>query len=271
VIDLFFEKEIVSVRLLNVIHYKQGPIVAHEVNKKHALSFRFATDASIQTKEKFIQMQAHSVTYMPSGLHYSKNASHDDLIVIDFQPDECCTSDCESFVTDQPDKLAPLFMEIYDCWLTQKTGYLYQCTALLYNILAECHKQVTEPSKDSFRISQSVEYIHNHYRDSELTVEKAAACSCVSAVYFRKLFKAQFGLSPQKYIENLRMNYAISLMQSGIFKIKEIAYMSGYSDYKYFSVFFRKYMGISPSEYCQQYFGMMDSKSNNEHRPAEKE
>ena len=71
----------------------------------------------------------------------------------------------------------------------------------------------------------------------------------MSEGYFRKLFKEEFGISPQKYIIELRIQNAVALISKGYYSLKEIAYMSGYNDYKYFSVEFKKSMGVSPSEY----------------------
>ena len=75
----------------------------------------------------------------------------------------------------------------------------------------------------------------------------------MSEVYFRKLFKEEYGISPQKYIINLRMQYAKGLISTGYYSLNEVAYMSGYTDYKYFSVEFKKSMGVSPSEYLYNY------------------
>ena len=75
----------------------------------------------------------------------------------------------------------------------------------------------------------------------------------MSEVYFRKLFKEEFGISPQKYIIDLRLQNAAGLISTGYYSLKEVAYMSGYTDYKYFSVEFKKNMGVSPSEYLYNY------------------
>ena len=48
---------------------------------------------------------------------------------------------------------------------------------------------------------------------------------------------------------NLRMQKAISLINTGYYSLKEVAAMCGFTDYKYFSVEFKKHTGKSPSEY----------------------
>ena len=71
----------------------------------------------------------------------------------------------------------------------------------------------------------------------------------MSEVYFRKLFKSELGISPKKYIIKLRIQKAVSLINTGYYSLKEVAEMCGYTDYKYFSVEFKGAVGCSPSEY----------------------
>ena len=75
----------------------------------------------------------------------------------------------------------------------------------------------------------------------------------MSEVYFRRLFNLEFGTSPQKYIVHLRILHAKGLISTGYHTLKEVAYLSGYTDYKYFSVEFKKKVGVSPSEYVYNY------------------
>ena len=92
-----------------------------------------------------------------------------------------------------------------------------------------------------------------NYKNPNLTLSEIAEKSFISEVYFRKLFKKEFGISPQKHIINLRIQYAVGLISSGYYSLKEIAQLSGYNDYKYFSVEFKKIKGVSPSEYLYNF------------------
>lgn len=75
----------------------------------------------------------------------------------------------------------------------------------------------------------------------------------MSEVYFRKLFKKEFNTSPKKYVIDSRIKHAVSLINSGLYTLKEIASLCGYTDYKYFSVEFKKMTGKSPSEYTYSF------------------
>jgi AraC-like DNA-binding protein len=88
-----------------------------------------------------------------------------------------------------------------------------------------------------------------NFNDPDITIKSIAKQSFISEDYFRKLFKKEYGTSPQKYLINLRIQHAIQLMSGENFSLKEVAFMSGYKEYKYFSAEFKKIKGVSPSKY----------------------
>lgn len=73
-----------------------------------------------------------------------------------------------------------------------------------------------------------------------------------SEKYISALFKAEFGISPSKYIGELRLNMAKKLMQANPdILLKDVAEMVGYADAFYFSRVFKSHEGISPSQYAK--------------------
>lgn len=65
----------------------------------------------------------------------------------------------------------------------------------------------------------------------------------------QRLFKQKYGVSPHEYVLQLRYQEACSLLMLPSQTIKEIAYVLGFNDEKYFSVFFKKRSGFYPSTY----------------------
>ena len=65
----------------------------------------------------------------------------------------------------------------------------------------------------------------------------------------QRLFKQKYGTSPHEYVLQLRYQEACSLLMLPSHTIKEIAYILGFSDEKYFSLFFKKRSGFYPSMY----------------------
>jgi AraC-like DNA-binding protein len=198
-------------------------------------------------------MSDNFVSYVPSRLEYSRISKKDELIVIHFDTTNYKTKNIECFKSESPERLAKLFHNILNCWNKKEIGYKFTCSAILCEIFAECYKQNYKSEEKPSKIDRSISYIHQNYKNSELTIKEISEKSYMSDVYFRKLFKKKYGMSPQRYLIDLRIQYASGLISTGYYSLKEIAYMSGYNDYKYFSVEFKKIMGVSPSEYMYNY------------------
>ena len=247
---MFFEKELISFKFISVFELKQENVDMWNAGRRfHALSFRFHADTYLRTETAEYHMTDNSMAYVPAHLGYGRSASIDELIAVHFETENAETTGIEIFVPKNPDALANLFREILDCWKRKEVGYKYECSALLCKILRECHVRSLKSEPQKSKIQKSVDFILKNYTDPHLSIQKIAEQSFISEVYFRKLFKEEYGISPQKYIINLRIQHALGLLWSGYYSLKEIAYMSGYNDYKYFSVEFKKAMGSSPSQY----------------------
>ena len=73
-----------------------------------------------------------------------------------------------------------------------------------------------------------------------------------SEKYISAFFKAEFGISPSKYIGELRLDMAKKLMQTNPdILLKDVAEMVGYTDAFYFSCVFKYHEGIYPSQYSK--------------------
>ena len=86
----------------------------------------------------------------------------------------------------------------------------------------------------------------------ELTLENISKELYVSPQYFSRLYKHEMGINFIEKLTAVRMENAKKLMERGEYSIKEICYMSGYSDPNYFSRLFKKFEGVSPSTYQKQ-------------------
>ncbi|MBQ7898196.1 MAG: helix-turn-helix transcriptional regulator [Clostridia bacterium] len=251
---MFFEKEILSFHILDILELEQNNISTLNTGRNfNALSFRFCADAVLKTETNEYHMKDNFVSYVPARLDYSRVAKIDELIVVHFDTVNYHTNEIECFESQNPDTLAKLFRKILDCWNKKELGYKYKCSAILYEIFAECYAENYVSNIRNSKIQNSVEYIFANYKKSGLSIKEIAEQSFMSEVYFRKIFKEEYGISPQKYIIKLRIQHAEGLISTGYYSLSEVAYLSGYNDYKYFSVEFKKAMGISPSQYLYNY------------------
>ena len=71
----------------------------------------------------------------------------------------------------------------------------------------------------------------------------------VSRFHFARSFKTTFGVSPRQYILRRRIERARDLLLSSDLPTTEIATLSGFGGPMQFATAFRKYVGLSPSQY----------------------
>ena len=251
---MFFEKDLLAFNILDVLELNQQDVnIFNSGRNFSALSFRFRSDAVLISKTEKYSMKDNYVSYFPARLDYTRVASVDEMIVVHFDTISYNTKNIEYFIPNDPTTLSELFLDIFDVWNKKELGYKYKCSAILYEIFAECYIQNYVLKSQNSKIQNSVEYLLKNYKKSDLSIREIADRSFMSEVYFRKLFKEEYGVSPQKYIIDLRIQNAVGLISAGYYSLKEVAYMSGYHDYKYFSVEFKKIVGVSPSEYLYNF------------------
>ncbi len=96
-------------------------------------------------------------------------------------------------------------------------------------------------------IAELLEYIEQHYQE-DIGLNELAERARMSTAYLSVLFKSEVGTSFIKYLTELRIKKAKSLLKQGL-KVKEVSEQVGYSNYRYFCDIFKKYTGKTPHEY----------------------
>ena len=247
---MIFEKSDLRFSILSLTELKQENVCRHSLGRSFdALSFRFHADTDLITEKGVHHVTDNYVCFVPKNTAYDRIAKKDDLIAINLRVENYSPEGIECFLPKNPTKLAKLFKDFLECRNKKEPGYHHRSIAYFYQILAECYKQNSVEEPKESKIQSSVDFINSNYTKSDLQIKEIAKKSFISEVYFRKLFKKEFGMPPQKYIIKLRLQRATELIETGDYSLKEVAFMSGYGDYKYFSSEFKLFFGVSPSEY----------------------
>lgn len=97
-------------------------------------------------------------------------------------------------------------------------------------------------------MEQSIAYIKENYM-RKISLASVAEHVGLSSGYLCRIFKDETGGSINTYINNLRMNKAGELLSDKNSYIKEVAVAVGFEDQLYFSRLFKRYSGLTPSEY----------------------
>lgn len=95
----------------------------------------------------------------------------------------------------------------------------------------------------------ALSYINEHYSDPDISLDSVAEAINISSNYLSALFSNKVGLSFVEYITKKRMAKAKQLLRSTSKRSGEIAFEIGYKDPRYFSFVFKKYQGVTPSQY----------------------
>lgn len=95
------------------------------------------------------------------------------------------------------------------------------------------------------------EYVDNNY-DKELTLADLAGYVFLSESYFAHTFKDEFGVSPKKYLLNVRIAAAKDLLSHTDQKINDVAKEVGFSSQQRFNDIFKKYEKMTPLHYRKQ-------------------
>jgi len=102
-------------------------------------------------------------------------------------------------------------------------------------------------------LSDAISFIDENYSNPELSVEMVAEHIGISSGHLCRLFRKETEYTMMTYLINRRMRAAKDLLKDYSHKIYEVAEIVGYKDITYFSATFKKYVGVSPSEYQDRY------------------
>ena len=126
---------------------------------------------------------------------------------------------------------------------------LKELYSLLYALIEEFPKPFEYKDKELHTyIQDALNFINSNYMHS-ITVQEIADYVNLSRSYLYKMFIKNLGISPQRYLINLRMYKATLLLKGTKLPIGEVASSVGYSDSLLFSKTFSKHFSMSPLNY----------------------
>ena len=98
-------------------------------------------------------------------------------------------------------------------------------------------------------VLEAMDYISKHYNEPDISVGTVAQSLNISEGYLSHTFKKETDYTLLNYLTRYRIHKAMELLKDCRVMVYEVAEQVGYRDIAYFSATFKKYAGISPSEY----------------------
>ena len=109
---------------------------------------------------------------------------------------------------------------------------------MVYELIAKTSVILPDENKDL--LDPALQYIKEHFCDSEFSLENACKKSNISRSYFNRIFKSRFEITPALYVNQLKIEKAKFLLSCKTYTHSEIANLCGFNDTKYFYIVFKK-------------------------------
>ncbi|MGG0811341.1 AraC family transcriptional regulator [Paenibacillus alvei] len=127
---------------------------------------------------------------------------------------------------------------------------------LLSILVREINKDVVQAGfekEEKYRsiMTGVIDYIHAAYHE-DLHLNTLCSLSNLSRSTFCSVFKTWTGKTFNRYLADLRMFHALTMLKQPELSVTDVCYAIGFNELSYFCRMFKKYTGISPTSYRKQ-------------------
>lgn len=131
-----------------------------------------------------------------------------------------------------------------------KDMIIFQQLAELLSYLMEdsWHQNTSKQNTKKQNLQQIKDYIDQHYQE-KITLDHLSQLFFINKYYLTRVFKEQFGITINTYIQQIRITHAKQLLRFTNLSIEKIANQIGIEDSNYFIRQFKQIEQITPNEY----------------------
>lgn len=191
---------------------------------------------------------------------YSTEAPYEAWLLV-FDPEDVCAGYLDPNVRFESlirgdETVRGLIARMLEEYRRGEDGYAYLCRALVTELLVYLSRNhrtetltphsVTKRRRDLERLAPALRYIEQHYNEP-ITVAQLARMLCLSTDRLGHLFREGVGQSPIRYINEIRLRKAMSLLTIGEYTVTQVAQEVGFADYNHFGRLFRRRYGLTPN------------------------
>lgn len=101
------------------------------------------------------------------------------------------------------------------------------------------------------RLAAALHFVQKNFRCKIRNADVAALCG-MSSFHFSHEFTETYSLTFQEFVLRYRIFEACKELQHPNVPVANVAYSVGFNDPSYFARIFRRFIKLSPSEYCEQ-------------------
>ena len=241
---MLYNFEELSFQILTVDRFLHKEGIAQVKERPYAaLSFRTKGTGSFKMGGKTLFTHPGDVLFIPADMPYEVEYSVSESIVANLQL--CNYTEPEVFHYQNQGDGALLFLQLLTDW--QASHSANQAKSTLYGILEKIDRDQKRSGEDT-AFAACLQYIEAHFCEPTLDIGSVCESGFISPSSLQRAFLQRLGVSPKQYIIKLRMNKALQLLIENKRSVKEIAFLCGFSDEKYFSRAFKEKYGYPPSQ-----------------------
>ena len=114
-------------------------------------------------------------------------------------------------------------------------------------------EKIEVKGNDEELMERIMKVVNENLSDSDFNVEKMCDEVGVSRTQLHRKLKEMTGVPTSEFLRNIRLNEAARLIRERKINITQVSYMVGFANNSHFSTAFKKYFGMSPTEYAAKY------------------
>lgn len=146
-----------------------------------------------------------------------------------------------------PETILSAVGDLFDC----HSPHLYGLSILMKLLSFYAEQQCRVPgisSKQKYYATRTKDYIDYHF-STKVSLESVASSLAICRNHLYRTFKAEFGVSPNTYLTNKRLEFASNLLRNSDLPTERISELSGFPAYSAFYRLFKLHFNCSPNEY----------------------
>ncbi|APC18799.1 AraC family transcriptional regulator [Pseudomonas frederiksbergensis] len=89
--------------------------------------------------------------------------------------------------------------------------------------------------------------------DEAFSVERMASLANMSARHFARMFTREVNMTPMEFLQSARIDCARNLLETSDLPLKTVAYKSGFGSVRHMRFLFSEKLGLTPSQYREQF------------------
>lgn len=220
--------------------------VCNEIQNQSSFGLSFCVEGRITYTHngKTVVSDPEHAVILPQNRSYSLHGDvTGNFAVINFK---CLEPLCDTVISVPTERGNENFREFEKL----RSLYLFaKNRAEVFSVFYHILHRISVQSIPNGVILPAVQYIQNTFDDPNMTVEELAALCNISASYFRRIFTESYGVSPKRFLTDIRINKAKQLLAEGVLKINTVAESCGFSNQYHFCRLFKERTGMTPTEY----------------------